>query len=221
MNKVLHYLEIIRKTGIKYWMGLYFRKIIINHFERFRLRNSNFSIISQNCIGGVMLHDLGQRFNTPTINLYFRSNDFLCFLENLEKFLSASLHFVPSEKKYPKAELEIENGKKVCLYFPHDNDLNKIENDWDRRKRRVVFDNLFIIMTDRDGLTEEGLKRFDNLSYKHKILLSHKAHPNYDFIQYYPMYSHLEQIPDMLKIITCYGKREYGQGWDYIKWLNS
>ena len=32
------------------------------------------SIICNNCLGGVVLHDLGLPFNTPTINLFFRTD---------------------------------------------------------------------------------------------------------------------------------------------------
>ena len=44
----------------------------------------NISFISQNCIGGIIYHDMEQKFLTPTINLYLMANDFVKFVENLE-----------------------------------------------------------------------------------------------------------------------------------------
>lgn len=43
---------------------------------RFRLKNKDFSIISRNCIGGVMYHDLGLKCTSPTVNLFFYPDDF-------------------------------------------------------------------------------------------------------------------------------------------------
>lgn len=33
------------------------------------LRDYEFSVFSNNCIGGVFLHDAGKRFNSPLVNL--------------------------------------------------------------------------------------------------------------------------------------------------------
>jgi uncharacterized protein (DUF1919 family) len=38
--------------------------------ERSRLTNKEVTIFSSNCIGGVIYHDLGLRFMSPTINLF-------------------------------------------------------------------------------------------------------------------------------------------------------
>lgn len=222
MRVIKHYLETVRKTGIVYWVGSLFRKYCRNPIERARLSNRDFSIISQNCIGGIMSHDLGQRFNSPTVNLYFSSEDFVIFLENLRCFIdSGNLIMVQSDKRYPKAELSLHNGPKVSLYFPHDNNEEVILTNWRKRAERLDYDNLFIIATDRDGLTEDLLNRYAHLPYKNLVLLSSKPHPQYPFVIYYPQYKELDQVTDMLKIITVFGKREYQQGWDYINWLNN
>lgn len=41
----------------------------INQNNRLKLCIENFSIISSNCVGGVITHELGKRFLSPTINL--------------------------------------------------------------------------------------------------------------------------------------------------------
>ena len=51
----------------------------------------NISFISQNCIGGIIYHDMEQKFLTPTINLYLMANDFVKFVENLEYYLNQEL----------------------------------------------------------------------------------------------------------------------------------
>ncbi len=61
---------------------------------RRRLENRGFSIISQNCIGGCIYHDLGMRFLTPTVDLLVCGEDFVKLVENLEAYLT--LEAVPA-----------------------------------------------------------------------------------------------------------------------------
>ena len=54
---------------------------------RKRLKNHSFSLISSNCIGGILYHDVGEQFRTPTINLIIPQ--FVTFAENLRYYLQA------------------------------------------------------------------------------------------------------------------------------------
>lgn len=224
MNKIKNVLYWFKANNMVYCVGYIFRLVITNRIEQARLKNRNFSILSQNCVGCVMLHDLGQPFNSPTVNLYMRSLDYIVFLENPEVFIGKKLTFVESDMSYPKGVLYyIDNNEKkyISLYFPHDDNIDKIQNDWLRRSKRMNYNNLFVIATDRDGFTDEILDRFSKLPYEHKILLSSKEYPEYPFVQYYNQYSNMNQVTSMVDIVNIFGKREYGQGWDYVKWLNS
>ena len=55
---------------------------------------------------------------------------------------------------------------------------------WERRKKRINYENLFIIMYDRDGLTEDDYNKLKRFKCKNKILLSDKEeNANYPFIK--------------------------------------
>ncbi len=69
----------------KYYRTFLRRKL--NAENRKRLKNKNFTVLSNNCVGGVILHELGERFNSPTVNLFFKAEDYLKFLENLDYYL--------------------------------------------------------------------------------------------------------------------------------------
>lgn len=49
------------------------------------------SIISQQCIGGGIYHDMGMQFLSPTINLYFEAKDFIKFVENLKHYMNVEI----------------------------------------------------------------------------------------------------------------------------------
>lgn len=70
-------------------------------FRKLRLRNHDFSIIANNCIGGCVLHDFGQPFSTPTINLYIECPDYIEMLKNLKYYMNAELTEVPSSESFP------------------------------------------------------------------------------------------------------------------------
>ena len=53
------------------------RRKIYNIFQRKRLINRDFSLISSNCNGAVILHDLGLSFKSPFVNLWIKPNDFI------------------------------------------------------------------------------------------------------------------------------------------------
>src|SRR5574344_2087328 len=71
------------------------------------LTNKDFSIISQNCVGGVLYHDLGLKFTSPTINLYFEPLDFMRYILNLRKYNDCVPKIYMDEKRgYPVGKLD-------------------------------------------------------------------------------------------------------------------
>lgn len=50
------------------------------------LNNRSVSIISNNCIAGIIYHDCGLQFLSPTINLWFPHEDFFRFSANLKAY---------------------------------------------------------------------------------------------------------------------------------------
>ena len=66
------------------------RKIWLSKLRK-KIKNKNFTIISNNCTAGFIYHDLGLKFLTPTINLFIRTDEYITFANNLEYYLSCSL----------------------------------------------------------------------------------------------------------------------------------
>lgn len=60
-----------------------FLRTALNSENKKRLANRNFTILCNNCVGGVILHELGERFNSPTVNLFFGAEDYIKFWKNL------------------------------------------------------------------------------------------------------------------------------------------
>ena len=59
---------------------------LYKELKRKRLKNFNPTIISSNCNGGIIYHDLGLPFNSPTINLSMDTDDFIKLVSNLKYY---------------------------------------------------------------------------------------------------------------------------------------
>ena len=78
-------------------------RLNINHYNQKRLCNQNFTIISQNCVGGVIYHELGKQFASPTINMYMDVPDFIKFISNLKDNVYSDFIEIKSDYSYPCA----------------------------------------------------------------------------------------------------------------------
>ena len=149
------------------FFDLTFRKIY-----KMMLSNDNFSIICNNCIGGVIYHSLGKKFLSPTINLYITPSDFVKFCSNLKYYLALELNEVSTEFDYPVGRLG-----DILIYFKHYNNFSEAKEKWNERKLRINFNNIFIFMTDRvTAITttpyrcsEIIVQKFDKLPFKNKV----------------------------------------------------
>lgn len=62
----------------------YVRDFTINRKNKSKLKNKSFSLISGDCLGGIVLHDLHLQFNSPTVNCWMYPKDFIKFVNNLK-----------------------------------------------------------------------------------------------------------------------------------------
>lgn len=63
----------------------------INKRYRKRLKNTNVTLITSNCAGGIIYHWLGLKFNSPFINLWLTNDDYIRALENFDDFINTPI----------------------------------------------------------------------------------------------------------------------------------
>lgn len=81
------------KSMVKSVILLDKRRNRINMCNRAKLRNMEMSILSSNCAGGVMSHDLGLPFRSQFVNLALRLKDFVKYLRDLDYYNSLDVIF--------------------------------------------------------------------------------------------------------------------------------
>lgn len=180
---------------------------------RYRLRNHDFSILCSNCAGGVISHRLGKEFRSPTVNLWMRQRDFLKMAADLKTYMSYELEFVDSEYDYPVARLH-----DVLIYFNHSKSTAEAAADWNRRKHRINYENLFLLMYDREELTLDELREIEKIPCRGKIIFSDKPRPELDYVITMKPTDRPMGAQCMDK--NCLGIRSFERQFDFVKWLN-
>lgn len=188
----------------------------LNRKNREKLENKDFTILSSNCVGGVILHELGKRFDTPTINLYFSAGDYLKFIGNLKHYLNCKLTETDSSYAYPLGKLE-----DLTLHLVHYKNFAEAEQKWEERKKRIHFDNLYVIMVDRDGCTYKDIIEFDSLPYEHKAFLTYKERPEIKSAVCIPGSEEENHILDICKYKSKWTGRRWLDDFDYVAFLNT
>lgn len=155
-----------------------------------QLKCRDFSIISQNCIGGVFYHDMKIQFMSPTINLFFTCADFVKFVSNLDYYLQQNLIITWGEE-YPIGYLD-----DIIVYFQHYACCEDAKLKWEERKKRINKGKIIILCTDMEGFSDEVYEKWKEIPYP-KILFSAVEREDLDIV-YYPEYSKLEKVQDLI-----------------------
>lgn len=140
------------------------------------LKNKNFCIISNNCFGGSVYQYFDLPYNSPTIGLYFFPEDYIKFLKNLKYYLSLELKFIPNIKSKNYNFLTEESRKcpigvldDIEVIFLHYKTEKEAFEKWNRRKKRMNWDNLIVKFNDQNNTTLKDIREFDKLPYENKL----------------------------------------------------
>ena len=208
------------------WLRKYRNKKEEKYLLSLRRRNKrdHCSIICNNCVGGVIYHNLGLRFDSPTVNLFIKGREFLEFCKHLSYYSTCEL--IQSEESMkngypvgvliPKDELHIP----INVFFQHYKSFEDAKKKWIERFKRVDFDNLYFIWEFYDTIYDSSLMyEFDHLPHKHKIIITHKSFPNIKNAFFIHCYTDDKPAAKILEYDGLTGKR-YLDEFDYLGFIN-
>lgn len=160
--------------------------------RRKQLKFTDFTIISNNCWGGLVYQYFGLPYTTPTIGLFMMDDDYIKFLQNLDYYLSQSLVFIPhSESKYQERlnrETTAKDSYPIALlddvevHFLHYKSSEEAERKWEYRKNRINKDHLLVKMSQRSSNDDAILERFEKLPFENKICFTESVRIGKGFI---------------------------------------
>ena len=189
---------------------------IYKEIKRLRLKNRKPTIIASNCIGTFIYYDMKIKYLSPTINLSFDMNDYVRFLENLEWYLQQPVVPYKDDRfDYPCGIIG-----DVEIRFNHYKTIEEAISKWERRKRRIDWDNLFIMAIDGDECTYDSIKRFDALPFENKVIFTHKPYPECKSAFYLKGFEDLKEVYRPTDFKNQFFIRRYMDQFDYISFLN-
>lgn len=180
------------------------------------LKNRDCSIISDNCLAGMIYHDYNMRFNSPTINCTIHAYDYIRFLQyviNREDI--SNIEKVPTkEGEAPKGIL---NGN-VRIEFTHYSSFEEGLSKWKERVKRINYDNMLLLMTEK-SVKRDLLEDFERLEYRHKVALVHLPYSQISSSIYLRGFEENEKVGYIFGKYKWWGMTYYDQV-NWVKILN-
>jgi uncharacterized protein (DUF1919 family) len=147
-----------------------------------RVPKRDFSIISNDCWGGMAYEELAAQYQSPFVGLFVVPEDYIRLLRNLRSALESPLEFKRSSRHeflnrwraqtsrfYPIGMLPND----VEIHFLHYGSAAEAESKWRRRAARLHWQNLRIKLSwhEYPG-SEEALREFAQLPLPSKLMLA-------------------------------------------------
>ncbi len=172
------------KTIILKIMTLFLFTISLRLY-RLNNKNHNMTIISRDCIGGVIYNQYGLKFLSPTINLFMSMPDFNYFCLYLKEYIECDLSEIDNTLGYPLGELKPHNKKlpSIKIHFMHYINFIEAKEKWEKRKQLINWDKIYVINScayDREisETNKNVINLFNSIPYKKIIFI--RYHMGFD-----------------------------------------
>jgi uncharacterized protein (DUF1919 family) len=157
------------------------RRRLAARVMRRRVTARNFTIISNDCWGGMAYEELAMRYETPFVGLFVVLEDYVQLLRRLRSYCEQPIEFKPHsrhesinswreviQKPYPIGLL----GGDVEIHFLHYANQEAAETKWKRRVQRIHWEQLLVkICWHDDARMENWLREFEELPFATKLSL--------------------------------------------------
>lgn len=169
-DKFLQIKDVALSFGIDKNDILSYRVFALPNFniERYlNIKRNPPTIFANNCWGGVTYNHLALEFCSPFVNMAVLDEDYLRFLEDPKQYIGKALVFKGTGiEPNLKTEFPICTCGDIELRFNHYSSYEEANACWERRKKRINWDCLFVMMYTLD---KEIAQRFGQLPYEKKI----------------------------------------------------
>ena len=190
---------------------------IYKELKKRKLRNYNPTIISSNCNGGIIYHDLNLPFNSPTINLSMDTDDFIKLVSNMKCYLGQEIVEIEDKNyQFPCGMLD-----DIKIRFNHYDTFEEAVYKWNERKKRINWDNIYIMGIDGDKASYSSLKKFDKLPYKNKVIFTHRDYPEIKSSYKISGFEDKDEVGVLIYFKKKFFIRRYLDDFDYVSFLNN
>lgn len=172
-----------------------YQRILPARQRRKRLKDTRFTILSNNCWGGMIYESYDLPKQTPTVGCFIMPDDYIRFLTRLDDYLRAPLTFISPEESrwkkevcgdkryghYPIGNIEITGAggrENIELFFMHFQSSEEAKEKWERRLERIDREHLLVKFNDQNGCTQKHIEAFEALPFRHKVCFTATPYPD-------------------------------------------
>jgi uncharacterized protein (DUF1919 family) len=226
-------MSLLLKIRKAYKNSLFFKQVDKCQNKQFqrRLTNHGFTLLTPNCMAGMIYHRLGERFNSPTIDVSIPTHDFMLMVSDLDYYMSQDVEEAESDLPYPVGIIrgDKEHGD-VRINFVHYADFESARNKWNERKTRIVPDNTYIIVCDIDDIytenadeagfiSDEDLKLFESVQCSGRAMLTRDKARSQPYAYYAePYYNGVYPLTYLNRYPT--GLNAFEKKFDFVSFIN-
>lgn len=199
---------------------LYFK--VVGEIKKKKLTNTDFTIISNNCFGGVVYRNNHLPYYSPTCGLFFMAPEYIKFIYNIKKYTcNVEIKKVDiEESKYAEYLKENKydgiigkiNDLEIC--FLHYNTIEEANEKWNRRSKRINWDKIIYKFNDQNLCTYKELEEFNKFNAENKICFTAKKYENIDTIQ-------LKQYENEQFVKSDTKESDYKKYFDIYEYINN
>lgn len=186
-----------------------------------KIKNKNFTIISNNCFGGIVYRNYHIPYQTPTCGLFFMAPEYIKFIYNIKYYLSQEIGEIKvNDSKYKDYLINMNydgvvgkiNDLEIC--FLHFDNIEEVREKWKRRTNRINWDRIIYKFNDQNLCTIKELEAFEKFDAKNKICFTAKKYKNINSIQ-------LEQFKNEKFVLEDTKPQSYKEKLNIVKYINS
>ena len=186
-----------------------------------RIKNKKFTIISNNCFGGVLYRNYHLPYQSPTCGLFFMAPEYIKFIYNMKYYLNQNIVEISIDDSKYKDYLKQRNYKGIIgkikdveICFLHYENINEVREKWRRRAQRICWDRIIYKFNDQNLCTIKELNEFEKFNAKNKICFTAQKYKNINTIQ-------LTQFENEDYVLEDTKIKNYKKEFDFIKYINS
>lgn len=160
------------------------RRISLSKFRNKNIINKDFTIISNNCWGGMIYESYNLPKNSPTVGLYFMPSDYIKFVKNIKQYVNSDLEFISLENSKWKDYIQKNDSKAgkypigrikdIEIFFLHYHSEIEALEKWKRRCKRINWNKIIYKFNDQNGCTENDVEAFSKIDNENKIFFTVK-----------------------------------------------
>lgn len=186
-----------------------------------KIKDKNFTIISNNCFGGIVYRNYHIPYQTPTCGLFFMAPEYIKFIYNIKDYLNQEITEIEiDDSKYKEYLNEMDYDgiigkiKDLEICFLHYDSISEAREKWKRRAERINWDRIIYKFNDQNLCTIKELEEFEKFNAKNKICFTARKYENINSLQ-------LKQFENEECVLEDSKPQSYKKKLNIVKYINS